>query len=218
MSDQPTQSSGQQTAEAIRREAKILFATHGYEATSLRQVAADVGIKVGSLYNHIDSKEDLLLQIMGTTIDDLAALRDADLEGVTDPVDRLIIAVRRHIRFHAERAQEVFIGNTDIRSLSATAREKIVAKRREYQRLIENLISEVSERGEADILDIRLHAYGIVAQGTHVASWYRPTGRYTLDEIIRVSTKIILRGLGVSDADRRVDAVLEPVEHASAPA
>jgi AcrR family transcriptional regulator len=205
------QSSGAQTAEAIRREAAALFAAHGYEATSLRHVAANVGIKVGSLYNHIDSKENLLLQIMGDTIDDLAVLRDADLEGVSDPVDRLIICVKRHIRFHAERAQEVFIGNTDLRSLSDEARQKIVLKRREYQRSIEELIEAVSETGQAHVLDAKLHAYVIVAQGTHVASWYRPTGRYSLDEIIQVNTKIILRGLGVVDADARVDALLEPV-------
>lgn len=203
------QSSGAQTAEAIRREAAALFAAHGYEATSLRHVAAKVGIKVGSLYNHIDSKENLLLQIMGTTIDDLAVLRDADLEGVVDPVDRLIACVRRHVRFHAERAQEVFIGNTDLRSLPDEARQKIVMKRRDYQRFIEELIEAVASTGQATVLDSKLHAYVIVAQGTHVASWYRPTGRYTLDEIIQVNTKIILRGLGVVDADTRVDAWLE---------
>ena len=91
----------------------------GYDATTLRQVASSAGLKVGSLYNHIDSKEDLLLQIMGGIIDDLLdrvrkAVADAD---GGDSVDLLQAALAEHITFHAERAQEVFIGNAELRSL-----------------------------------------------------------------------------------------------------
>jgi TetR/AcrR family transcriptional regulator, cholesterol catabolism regulator len=61
------------SADVIRTEAAKLFFERGYDATSLRQVAAASGLRVGSLYNHIDSKEHLLLQIMGGIMDDLMA-------------------------------------------------------------------------------------------------------------------------------------------------
>lgn len=204
-------SAGLQTAQAIRDAAERLFFAHGYEATSLREVAAEVGIKVGSLYNHIDSKEDLLLQVMGSTMDDLMALQDVALASSDDPLYRLLAFVECHIRFHAEHAQAVFIGNTELRSLSEGARAEIVSKRRDYQKLIENLIVAAGEQGEADVLDPRLHAFGIVAQGTHVASWYKPSGQYSLKEIVRVYSKIILRGLGVNDADAKVHEHLNGV-------
>ncbi len=196
---------GLQTAQAIREAAAQLFFDHGYEATSLRAVAAEVGIKVGSLYNHIDSKEDLLLQVMGSTMNDLMALQEVALASSEDPLDRLLAFVECHIRFHAEHAQAVFIGNTELRSLSEGARAEIVSKRREYQKLIESLILATGEQGDAQVLDPRLHAFGIVAQGTHVASWYKPSGQYSLKEIVRVYSKIILRGLGVPDADAKVE-------------
>lgn len=199
---------GQQTAAAIRREAAASFMQHGYEATSLRQIAAAVGIKVGSLYNHISSKEDLLLSVMGGTMDDLTALMHEALEGPTDPVDRLIAFVECHIRFHAERAQEVFIGNTELRSLQPDARAEITEKRRAYREVLEGLIQAVGESGDAQILNARLHAFSIVAIGTHVASWYREDGGFPLAEIIRTHTTIVLRSLKVDDADRRVDSLL----------
>lgn len=198
---------GRQTAAAIRREAAVSFVQHGYEATSLRQIAAAVGIKVGSLYNHISSKEDLLLSVMGGTMDDLATLIDQALDGPTDPVDRLIAFVQCHIRFHAERAQEVFIGNTELRSLQADARSEIAEKRRAYRKLLEDLIVAVGEAGVARILNARLHAFSIVAIGTHVSGWYRTDGGFSLEEIIQMYTTIVLRSLEVENADSRVDAL-----------
>ncbi len=195
---------GMQTAQAIRNAAERLFFAHGYEATSLRAVADEVGIKVGSLYNHIASKEDLLLQVMGTTMDDLMKLQIKALAAADTPLDRLLAFVECHIRFHAEHAQAVFIGNTELRSLSEDARSEIVEKRREYQKLIESLVIAAGEAGDADVLDPRLHAFGVVAQGTHVASWYKDSGQYSLAEIVRVYSKIILRSLGVESADEKV--------------
>ena len=200
--------SGQQTAAAIRREAAASFFAHGYEATSLRQVAAAVGIKVGSLYNHITSKEDLLLSVMGGTMDDLTELMETALADKTDPLDRLLAFVECHIRFHAERAQEVFIGNSELRSLPPDARAEITEKRRAYRAVLEELIIEVTKNTEGQSLSPRLHAFSVVAIGTHVSSWYRADGGFSLDEIIDTYTKIILRGLGVADADERVDAHL----------
>ncbi|WP_341578250.1 TetR/AcrR family transcriptional regulator [Microbacterium schleiferi] len=200
--------SGQQTAAAIRREAAASFFAHGYEATSLRQVAAAVGIKVGSLYNHITSKEDLLLSVMGGTMDDLTELMETALADKTDPLDRLLAFVECHIRFHAERALEVFIGNSELRSLPPDARAEITEKRRAYRAVLEELIIEVTKNTEGQSLSPRLHAFSVVAIGTHVSSWYRADGGFSLDEIIDTYTKIILRGLGVADADERVDAHL----------
>lgn len=200
--------SGQQTAAAIRREAAASFFAHGYEATSLRQVAAAVGIKVGSLYNHITSKEDLLLSVMGGTMDDLTALMKAALAGHSDPVERLLAFVECHIRFHAERAQEVFIGNSELRSLPPAARAEITEKRRAYRTVLEDLIVRVTDGVVGQPMSPRLQAYSVVAIGTHVSSWYRADGGFSLDEIIDTYTKIILRGLGVADADQRVDSHL----------
>lgn len=206
-----TMTTGQQTAEAIRSEAAYLFATRGYGGTSLRDVASRVGIKVGSLYNHIASKQELLLSVMGHTMDDLMAEMNEAVDRQDDTIDKLITFVEHHIRFHAERAQEVFIGNSELRSLEGGPREEIVRKRRAYRIQLEELLTRAGEEGVADVVNARLHAYSIVAMGTHVAGWYREDGAFDIDEIISTYTTLILRSLAVPDADRRVDAVLRPV-------
>ncbi|WP_018762557.1 TetR/AcrR family transcriptional regulator [Arthrobacter sp. 135MFCol5.1] len=193
------------TAQAIREEAAKLFFERGYDATSLRQVASAVGLMVGSLYNHIDSKEHLLLQIMGGIIDDLldSAREAVKVDG--DAVDKLQAALAAHLTFHAERAQEVFIGNAELRSLSTAAREVVIEKRHEYELFLQNLIEDAGKAGLADVIDAKIHVYSFVAQATHIASWFKPGGRMKLDEIVAIYTKLALRELNVPDADARVD-------------
>ena len=199
----PTQQ--RSTAQAIREEAATLFFERGYDATSLRQVAAAVGLKVGSLYNHIESKEDLLLQIMGGIIDDLLELQQEALRTEGDAIEKLRAVLDCHIRFHAERAQEVFIGNAELRSLPEEARRVVIDKRSRYERIIQSLIESAGEAGLASVLDARLHTYSFVAQATHIAGWFQSGGRMSLDEIVALYTKFALRELKVADADERVD-------------
>ncbi|RAM37340.1 TetR/AcrR family transcriptional regulator [Arthrobacter globiformis] len=193
------------TAQAIREEAAKLFFERGYDATSLRQVASAVGVMVGSLYNHIDSKEHLLLQIMGGIIDDLLDTARSAVKIDGDAVDRLQAALAAHLTFHAERAQEVFIGNTELRSLSNGARDVVIEKRHEYELFLQELIEDAGRAGLADVIDAKIHVYSFVAQATHIASWFKPGGRMSLDEIVAIYTKLALRELNVPDADARVD-------------
>ena len=192
------------TAQAIREEAAKLFFERGYDATSLRQVASAVGLMVGSLYNHIDSKEHLLLQIMGRIIDDLMDATRAAANADGDAVDKLQAALAAHLTFHAERAQEVFIGNAELRSLSDGAREVVIEKRHEYELFLQGLIEDAGRAGLADVIDAKIHVYSAVAQATHLAGWFKPGGRMDLDEIVAIYTKLALRELNVPEADARV--------------
>jgi AcrR family transcriptional regulator len=193
------------TAQAIREEAASLFFERGYDATSLRQVAAAVGLKVGSLYNHIESKEDLLLQIMGGILDDLLSLQKDALAIEGDAIDRLLVVLEGHYRFHAVRAQEVAIGNAELRSLSDDSRKEMIRKRGEYEDALLTLIIQAGEAGLASVLDPKIHTYSFVAQAKHLASWYESGGRLSLEEIVRLYTKMALRELLVHDPDGRVE-------------
>ncbi|NQD40500.1 TetR/AcrR family transcriptional regulator [Glutamicibacter halophytocola] len=193
------------SAQVIRDEAAKLFFERGYDATTLRQVASAAGLKVGSLYNHIGSKEDLLQQIMGSVIDELLERVQACVAEVEskDPVDRLQAALAGHLTFHAERAQQVFIGNAELRSLPQEARENVVKKRAEYESFLAALVDEAGKAKLAEVIDSKIHVYSFVAQATHVAGWYHPGGRLSLNEIVEIYTRLALRELNVADADER---------------
>ena len=183
------------TAELIRTSAIDLFFEHGYEATSLRAIAGEVGIQVGSLYNHLTSKESLLYSIMSTIMEDLLREFDARLESVTDSVERLRTAIEVHVFFHTARAREVFIGNSELRSLTAAHRRKVVKLRDQYEERFVDIIEQGVADGSFEAPDPKITAWAILAVGTSTSTWFRPDGRLQLDDIATLYTDLVLNGL-----------------------
>jgi TetR/AcrR family transcriptional regulator, cholesterol catabolism regulator len=191
------------TAALIRSSAIDLFFEHGYEATSLRAIAGQVGIQVGSLYNHLTSKESLLYSIMSTIMEDLLREFDARLAPVTDSVERLRTAIEVHVLFHTARAREVFIGNSELRSLTAAHRRKVVKQRDQYEERFIDIIEQGVADRSFEAPDPKLTAWAILAVGTSTSTWFRPDGRLQLDDIARLYTDFVLNGLATSRPRRR---------------
>jgi AcrR family transcriptional regulator len=190
------------TADAIQEAAANLFYEHGYAATSLREIASAVGIQVGSLYNHIDGKHELLRNIMVRIMNELSEALAQATQETGDPVERLKRALDCHIRFHATHCRDVFIGNTELRSLLDEDRHAVIEQRDRYERELRSLVQDVCDRGLGDAIDVRLQTYAIVAIGTHVAAWYRPGGSLSLDELVDAYTQTVLRQLNVHTPTR----------------
>ncbi len=186
---------GARTADAIRHAAVELFYKHGYETTTLRDIAKTVGIQVGSLYNHIPSKEQLLYSIMSEVMHDLLASLSKALEPYSEPVDRLRAAVECHVMFHAERAKEVFVGNSELRSLTKPNRRAVVELRDRYEATLLQILEQGAEAGVFYFTDAKLLTYAILATGTQVSSWYKARGRLSLQEIASTYSDFALRGL-----------------------
>jgi AcrR family transcriptional regulator len=189
-----SRSVGENTADGIRQVAMDLFYKQGFQATTLRHIASRVGIQVGSLYNHIESKGDLLFEIMETVMRDL--LEDQRQVAQTpDVVERMRLLVYHHVKFHGERAEEVFIGNSELRSLNRGQRTRIVGLRHEYEQMFQNELEDGIRQGKFLPVDVQITAYGILAMTTWVSAWYSARGRLSLEEIAEIYTAIVLRGI-----------------------
>jgi AcrR family transcriptional regulator len=170
------------TAQAIYRASVELFYKQGYGATTLRQIADRVGVQVGSLYNHISSKEQVLLQIMSEVLDELIAAVEAELALVENPLDKVSAFVHASIRFHGTHRKETFIGNSELRALAPANRKVIVAKRDQYERLLAQAIHDAVAAGAIEVADEQMAVFAGLAICSHVASWYRSGHRLGLDQ------------------------------------
>ncbi len=192
-----TPTNGNSTAIAIREAAARLFYERGYEATSLREIAAGVGIQVGSLYNHIRGKNDLLQTIMIEIMDGLLAAMQEAISFEEDPEKRLVRALDCHLRFHATHSRDVFIGNSELRALTTEARQEVTSRRNQYECQLRRLVAGAGTDLPEDSVDNRLQTYSILAIGTHLSSWYREDGPMSLEEVVDCYTQVILRQLGI---------------------
>lgn len=116
---------GETTWLAIREAAVDLIATHGFEGFNLRELAARCGIKAGSLYNHIESKEGLLKTLLESIMTDLLQEFDEQVTAIDDPVEQVRAVVRLHILFHTRRRTEVIIGNACVACLPRIIRRSL---------------------------------------------------------------------------------------------
>jgi AcrR family transcriptional regulator len=186
---------GPKTMEAIRKAGLRLIFEHGYEAMSLRQLAAEVGIQAGSLYNHISTKQELLFDLIQDHINELLRQLDRALEGKNEPVEKLRAFVAFHVTYHMTRKREVFIANSELRSLEPKNYEAIVALRGAYEQRLAEILSQGAEEGVFEVVDVQVATFAIIALLTGLCSWYRPGGRLTREAIVAAHEKLVLSGV-----------------------
>jgi AcrR family transcriptional regulator len=186
---------GPKTLEAIRKAGLRLIFEHGYEAMSLRQLAAEVGIQAGSLYNHISTKQELLFDLIQDHINELLRQLDRALEGKQEPDEKLRAFVAFHVTYHMTRKREVFIANSELRSLEPKNYEAIVALRGAYEQRLAAILADGVEQGTFEVGDIQVATFAILALLTGLCTWYRPGGRLTREAIIAAHEKLVLSGV-----------------------
>jgi AcrR family transcriptional regulator len=183
------------TEQSIYRAAVRLIFERGYHGTSLRAVAGEVGLQMASLYYYFPSKQDLLMQIMRRTMGDLTATVERAIADAADPKERLRAAIRAHILFHAERREEAFVVDAELRALVPANYAVVVATRDQYEQLFAEVLRDGAEQGRFRVPDAKLAVFGLMAMCTGVAVWYRPNGRLSLEQIADIYTDLFLRGV-----------------------
>ena len=170
------------TGPRIRAAALQLFAQHGFAAVSMRQIAGEVGVQAGALYNYTPDKQSLLFDLMQRHMEGLLAEVASRVMGDT-PTDRLHSFVRFHIGYHIDRPDEVFIAYMELRSLSPENFARIETQRRRYEDVLEDILQDGVVQGAFSVPDTKIATLGLIAMLNGVNTWYRAGGRLSQTEV-----------------------------------
>ena len=182
----------------IRDAALELFASKGYQATTMADIGAAAGMRGPSLYKHVESKQDLLARIMVTTMEELLAAHRAAVSTTRNPVECLRRATEAHIRYHARNRLEAFVGNREIRSLVEPHRNQVLKLRADYETCFRRLVQAGADAGVFTVTSARLASYAILDLGIGVSAWYRETGEYSEDALVWQYSEFALRLAGAT--------------------
>ncbi len=188
-------SSGAKTSQAIHEAGLKLIYKHGYEGVSLRDLAAEVGIKQGSLYNHIESKQSLLFELVRNHLEHLIQSADAALTGITGAEQRLLAFIHFHVHYHMVRKAEVFVVNKELRSLEPQNYATIVAMRRDYEARLASILEDGMDEGVFTRLDVPVTTYIFMATLTGICDWYRDNGRLGKEQILQIYDQLVMNGV-----------------------
>ncbi len=170
------------TGPKVREAALRLIAQHGCAAVSMRQIAAEVGVQVGALYNYTPDKQSLLFDLMKRHMDDLlAAWADQDTSGTA--VERLERFTQFHIRFHLPRTDQVFVSYMELRNLTPENFAAIETLRRVYETALEDILKAGEAEGTFVMADSRVATMALIALLTGLSNWYRDDGRLSVEQI-----------------------------------
>ena len=185
------------TGPKIKQAALVLFARHGFAAVTMRQIAANVGVQAGAIYNYTPDKQDLLFDLLHGHMVDLLSKWAVELVP-KNPIAALDHFVAFHLDFHIKRPELVFISYMELRNLSEANFNAIVEQRRIYEKIIYNLILSGVVSGDFLVPDPKITSLALIALLTGPVDWFREDGRLTSDELTRQYCILTRQALGVS--------------------
>lgn len=175
--------------------AEKLFSVRGYEATSVRDIADALTIKAGSLYSHIETKEDLLWEILTHAADRFFEAVRPIAESNLVTVEKLKRSIAAHVAVITKSATAAGIYTTEWRHLGAERRREFAARRDEYERMFRRMVHDAIREGVFSDVDEKFATLLILSSLNWIYQWYRPDGSMTPEEIARRITDLLFNGL-----------------------
>ena len=161
----------------ILRTAAKLFREHGYERTSVRQIAEALGMTSGSLFYHFATKEELLVTVMEEGVRDIMRGVQKGLAGESCLPERMLAMVRCHLTaLLGPKLDAMTVMLYEWRSLSEPARARVLKSRDAYEELWIAPIHEAAALGLVDA-DTGLVRHTVLGALNWTAQWYRPDRR-----------------------------------------
>lgn len=182
--------------QEIIMEAARLFRQKGYLATSIRDISDSLNITSAALYYHFKNKEEILAEVMRLS---LQRLHEAVATAVAEQENQwqqIRTALQTHLRISLEHQDFAIVLLKDLRHLTPEWREEVVAQRDAYEDMWEEMLAQGQEAGifrsEVDLDLLRLLTFGAL---NLVVTWYKPTGKYTPEQIADAFLDYISRGV-----------------------
>ena len=182
-------------AELIAAAAR-LFSERGYHGTSMQHLGDALGLKRGSLYAHIGSKEELLFDVVDDGAERFLERGAVALASPGTASDRLRTFLVGHIETAIEHLEAATVFLNEWRYLSDDLRSVVQTKRDHYEGMITTIVSEGTTSGEfRSDADSRFAVLLVLSAGNWVYEWYRPGGRLGPQEIGEKFADLIVSGL-----------------------
>lgn len=162
-----------------------LFCKHGYERTTVRELARAVGLQSGSLFHHFRSKEEILVAVMNNGIQEVLDDGERALALYTEPADRLAALFRVHMWSMLQGAGGDAMNALvyEWRSLSAGSQAMVKALSDRYEAMWQLAVSDAVSAGLIKG-DARVIKRCVLGAMNLTVQWYKPGGRLAPAEFI----------------------------------
>jgi AcrR family transcriptional regulator len=188
----------QRRAEARRyeilRAASKVFRKRGFDAASMREIAAEADLSPGNLYHYFSGKVEILYFCQDRALDRMLAALKAASESGAPYVEQVDAVIRAHLCCMLDEL-EGSTAHLQVEALPDEMQTRIIAKRGRYEKAIRNLVENGIDSGEFATCDPTLVTRAMLGSLNWATRWYRPNGRYSAAEIGEEFANYLVGGL-----------------------
>ena len=185
--------------EAILAQAAHLFATRGYSATSMNEVAEACGLSKATLYHYYRDKYALLFSIADTHVERLQRIAGEALDEATEPDARLRALVRRLVEEYAGAQDAHWVLTSEVRFLEPADRRRVLDRERQVVAAFAEVVGALRPDLKDAAIDkpLTMLLFGMV---NWMFTWMKPGGALDHDAMAPIVADLFLGGLGAVKA------------------
>jgi AcrR family transcriptional regulator len=198
-------SGGRTATEAlILDQACRLFATRGFDGTSIRDIANAVGISNAALYHYFADKDELYSRIVVSVIERQCAMMEQRIKASDPPGKKLRAFMRAYAEFFEGNTAESIASSRSFGALEKSAqRDRAIYWRDRYEKILRDILQEGMDRGEFRKADVALTGRAVLSCLNWMYRWYSPSGPLSPSQIADGYADILLKGIGSSETSSR---------------
>ena len=181
--------------EEVLQSAANIFFSKGFHATSIEDVARDVGMLKGSLYYYIKSKDDLLFQLLMAGIEDGDAYIAQHIDVTGDPLEQLERAIRAQIDYIIQNKVPFGLFLHEFDSLSGKRQHKLISVMSRYNSRFVELVRRGQEQGQLMEGEPWIIVNGILGMCNWLYRWYDTDNVSDPEQVKQIFLKMILDGI-----------------------
>lgn len=181
--------------EEIISVASQLFKEKGYSAVSVRDIAQAMEMKAASLYNHIDSKQEILsiliLNLAQQFTDGMQTIVSSD----RSPLHKIQEVIELHIDITVNQAEALAALNNDWMHLEERELANFVKMREDYEENFRSIIKEGIAVGQLQGRHPEVILFSILSTLRTLYIWYQKRGKLDVNILKKDMVAVLLRGI-----------------------
>ncbi|EJM18668.1 transcriptional regulator [Pseudomonas sp. GM21] len=139
----------QSARDRILDAAVELFATRGFQAVGLRDLASYLGLHAGSLYHHIDNKQALLFELIESGLLDLLQETKCRMNNARRPCERLNLFIQAFVKFNFKEKHKLTLITSEFANLNKEQQARVIQLKNRYSSLISTFFTHEHNKKEA---------------------------------------------------------------------
>jgi len=181
--------------EVILEKAAHLFRKNGFNATSMRDLAENVGVEAASLYNHINSKAELLQEICFKIANKFTDHMDEVIASDQTAIAKVEAILRFHIRQMIHNYEEVYVSDREWKHLTDPYLSNFKSQRRTHRQRIASIIEEGIKKEEIKKIDAPTAVLILLHAVSGIESWHRSRQKISGELLEQNMVLILVEGL-----------------------